>query len=330
MKIAYFWLTSQGKKIVEKIQENLGGKIESKQNFKTSVQEDFKNYDALVFVMATGIVIRVIADLLIAKHKDPAVIVLDQQGKFVISLLSGHLGGANALACQIAEILNAMPVITTATDIENIIAFDIFAKNNNLIIENLENLKYISSAMLEYQKITVYSDFLLQEFDNIIIKNNLPAQVIISDKILEFQAYLEKMLILRPKSLVIGIGCKKNISFENLESCVLELLELKKLSILSVAKIASIKLKQYEPAILKLCETYHLELEIIPDEKIRACKAKFETSEFVEKITGLPSVAEACSYLGSDCGEVLTGKIKFSGITLAICRKKLDKLYFKK
>ncbi|MDE6706925.1 MAG: cobalt-precorrin 5A hydrolase, partial [Oscillospiraceae bacterium] len=110
MKIAYFWLTSQGKKIVEKIQENLGGKIESKQNFKTSVQEDFKNYDALVFVMATGIVIRVIADLLIAKHKDPAVIVLDQQGKFVISLLSGHLGGANALACQIAEILNALPV----------------------------------------------------------------------------------------------------------------------------------------------------------------------------------------------------------------------------
>ncbi|MDE5738297.1 MAG: cobalt-precorrin 5A hydrolase, partial [Oscillospiraceae bacterium] len=110
MKIAYFWLTSQGKKIVEKIQENLGGKIESKQDFKTSVQEDFKNYDALVFVMATGIVIRVIADLITAKQKDPAVIVLDQQGKFVISLLSGHLGGANAFACQIAEILNAMPV----------------------------------------------------------------------------------------------------------------------------------------------------------------------------------------------------------------------------
>ncbi|MDE6776476.1 MAG: cobalt-precorrin 5A hydrolase, partial [Oscillospiraceae bacterium] len=224
MKIAYFWLTSQGKKIVEKIQENLGGKIESKQDFKTSVQEDFKNYDALVFVMATGIVIRVIADLITAKQKDPAVIVLDQQGKFVISLLSGHLGGANALACQIAEILNAMPVITTATDIENIIAFDIFAKNNNLIIENLENLKYISSAMLEYQKITVYSDFALQKFDNIIIKNNLPAQVMISDKILEMPVYSEKMLILRPKSLVIGIGCKKNISFEDLESCVLELL----------------------------------------------------------------------------------------------------------
>ncbi|MDE6004987.1 MAG: cobalt-precorrin 5A hydrolase, partial [Oscillospiraceae bacterium] len=129
--------------------------------------------------MATGIVVRVIADLIKSKDTDPAVIVLDQQGKFVISLLSGHLGGANALTSTIAEVLGAIPVITTATDIENMIAFDNFAKNNNLIIENLKNLKYISSAMLEHEKITVFSDFALQEFDNIIIKNNLPAQVII-------------------------------------------------------------------------------------------------------------------------------------------------------
>ncbi|MDE6003998.1 MAG: cobalamin biosynthesis protein, partial [Oscillospiraceae bacterium] len=154
--------------------------------------------------------------------------------------------------------------------------------------------------------------------------------VIISDKILENPEYSEKMLILRPKSLVIGIGCKKNISFENLESCVLELLEKQKLSLLYVAKIVRIRLKQHEPAILKLCEKYNLTLEIIPDEKIKACEKLFEASEFVEKITGLSSVAEACSYLGSDCGEVLTGKVKFSGITLAICRKKLDKLYFRK
>ena len=327
MKIAYFWLTSQGKKIAEQIQENLNGDIKPKENFKYRVQQDFNNYDALVFVMATGIVIRIIANLLKSKNSDPAIIVLDQKGKFVISLLSGHLGGANALTSQIAEILGAIPVITTATDIEDMIAFDIFAKENHLVIENLENLKYISSAMLEHEKIKIYSDLELQELDNIIRINYLPAQVIISDRILKIS---EHGLMLRPKSLVIGIGCKKNICFENLEFCVLELLRNYKLSILSVEKIASIGLKQNEPAILKLCEKYNLEFEIIPDDKIKNCKKTFEKSEFVEKITGLPSVAEACSYLGSDCGEVLTGKVKFSGITLAICRKKLDKLYFKK
>ncbi|MDE5755053.1 MAG: cobalt-precorrin 5A hydrolase, partial [Oscillospiraceae bacterium] len=113
MKIAYFWLTSQGKSVVEKIQAHLGGQIESKQNLKMQIAQDFENYDALVFVMATGIVVRMLADLIKSKVTDPAVVVLDQQGKFVISLLSGHLGGANAFACEIAEILGAVPVITT-------------------------------------------------------------------------------------------------------------------------------------------------------------------------------------------------------------------------
>lgn len=326
MKIAYFWLTSQGKKIAQNIQEQFGGQIESKENLKAKVKQDFQNYDALVFVMATGIVVRIIANLLVSKAVDPAVVVLDQQGKFVISLLSGHLGGANALAYDIAEVLDATPVITTATDTENIIAFDIFAKKNKLEIENLEHLKYSSSAMLKGEKITVYSDLELQESEYMIIKNKLPAQVVISDRILEVP---EHTLILRPKSLVIGIGCKKNIAFEKLESCLLELLEHQKLSILSVEKIATIGLKQHEPAILKLCETYKLQLEIIPDEKIKNSDAVFETSAFVEQVTGLPSVAEACSYLASDCGEALTGKVKFSGITLAVCRKKSGKLYFK-
>lgn len=325
MKIVYFWLTSQGKSITEKIRNVLGGQIESKQDLKFKIAKDFENYDALVFVMATGIVVRLLADLLQSKATDPAVIVLDQQGKFVISLLSGHLGGANQLAREIAEILGAVPVITTATDTENLVAFDLFAKKNNLEIENLENLKYISSAMIEQRKITVYSDFEMQNYEKIILKNQLPAQVIISDRILKTQ---KNTLVLRPKSLVLGVGCKKNIRFQDLEYCFLELLKIRKLSILSVKKIATISLKKQEPAILELCRKYKLELEIIPDEKIRNTSQKFETSDFVKQITGLPSVAEACSYFGSDQGEPLTGKVKFPGITLAICRKKLEKLYF--
>lgn len=323
MKIAYFWLTSQGKSVVEKIQAHLGGQIESKQNLKMQIAQDFENHDALVFVMATGIVVRMLADLIKSKTTDPAVVVLDQQGKFVISLLSGHLGGANAFACEIAAILGAVPVITTATDTEGLVAIDIFAKKNHLKIENPEKIKIINSAMLRDETITVYSDFDLEE--KIIRKHQLPAQVIISDRILETQ---ENALLLRPKSLVIGIGCKKNITFQALESCFLELLTTQNLSVLSVFKIATISLKAHEPAILELCQKYQLVLEIIPDEKIKNASQKFEGSAFVEKITGLPSVAEACSYFGSDQGESLTGKVKFPGVTLAICRKRLKKLYF--
>ncbi|MDE5885475.1 MAG: cobalt-precorrin 5A hydrolase [Oscillospiraceae bacterium] len=325
MKIAYFWLTSQGKSVVEKIQKGLGGQIESKQHLKMQIAQDFEHYDALVFVMATGIVVRMLADLIQSKTTDPAVIVLDQQGKFVISLLSGHMGGANALACEIAAILGAVPVITTATDTEGLVAIDIFAKKNHLKIENPEKIKIISSTMLRNETITIYSDLDLQDYEKIIRKIELPAQVMISDRILKVQ---ENVLILRPKSLVIGIGCKKNITFQALESCFLELLNKNNLSVLSVFKIATISLKAQEPAILELCQKYQLVLEIIPDEKIKNASQKFESSAFVEKITGLPSVAEACSYFGSDQGESLTGKVKFSGITLAICRKKLEKLYF--
>ncbi|MDE6730670.1 MAG: cobalt-precorrin 5A hydrolase [Oscillospiraceae bacterium] len=327
MKIAYFWLTSQGKSVVEKIQAHFGGLIESKQNLKLKITQDFDTYDALVFVMATGIVVRMIADLIQSKTTDPAVIVLDQQGKFVISLLSGHLGGANALTCEIAEILGAVPVITTATDTEGLVAIDNFAKKNNLIIENPEKIKIISSAMLRNETITIYSDLDLQDYKRITRNMQLPAQVIISDRIFG-QNPDQNVLLLRPKSLVIGIGCKKNITFQDLETCFLELLDRQNLSVLSVFKIATISLKAQEPAILELCQKYKLILEIIPDEKIKNASLKFERSDFVEQITGLPSVAEACSYFGSYQGESLTGKIKFPGITLAICRKKLKKLYF--
>lgn len=355
MNIAYFWLTEQGKTIAERIRDSLGGQLEPEQalnqnlksqNLKSRITQAFRTQDALVFVMATGIVVRMLADLLESKTTDPAVIVLDQQGKFVISLLSGHLGGANELAQEIAGILHAVPVITTATDTEGLVAIDVFAKKNHLKIENPERIKFISRAMLRGEKITIYADpgIDLQEDETILRTDQLPADVIISDWIQNNLNFKQAPgLLLRPPSLVVGIGCKKNIKFQDLEDHFLEFLTTQGLSLLSVCKIATISLKSQEPAILELCRKYHLELQIIPDEEIRKLTdsenpgnseisenpVNFERSAFVEKITGLPSVAEACSYLGADRGERLTGKVKFPGITLSICRKKSEKLYFK-
>lgn len=159
MKTAYFWLTPQGKQLAEQLQAHFGGTVEPKADFAEAVRRAFADCDALVFVMATGIVVRTIAPLVQSKASDPAVLVLDQRGKHVISLLSGHLGGANAMAEQAAAYLGGEAVITTATDVEHVPAFDLFAKENHLTIENLEELKYISGALVAGEPVSLCTAF---------------------------------------------------------------------------------------------------------------------------------------------------------------------------
>lgn len=333
MKIAYFAFTQEGRATAERIYKKFGGKLESKENFSQNVKNDFSECDALVFVMAAGIVVRTIAPLIQDKTHDPAVIVADQQGKFVISLLSGHIGGANCLAEKIAESINAIPVITTATDIQKVTAFDLFAQKNNLVIENISELKYISSTLLDNKSVEFFTDFPVNDSDipeNIILtdKPSGKMRVVVSDMLRHDLSENSHTLFLRPKSLIVGIGCKKNIDFLKLENCFLSFLENYNLSLLSVESISTVSLKSKEPAVLKLCEKYNIPLKIVPDEAILSCSHDFEKSQFVEKITGLPSVAQASCYIASDYGTEISGKVKFSGITLAVCRKKNKILKF--
>ncbi len=334
MKIAYFALTAEGHSTAQRIQKKLGGIIESKEAFAETVAADFHMYDALVFIMAAGIVVRTIAPLLRSKAEDPAVIVLDQRGQFVISLLSGHLGGANRLTEQIAAAIHAVPIITTATDIQGVIAFDEFAKQNHLAIENLPALKHISSALLQGETIQLLTDCSVDTTcmpPQVIISDqpDRKFRVIVSDRLhREWEAGAAYTLFLRPKNLTIGIGCKKAVSFSHLEQFFLHFLEQHQLSLHSVAAIATIARKAKEPAILELCKKYQIPMIIVSDTEIQSCNHHFEVSPFVQQVTGLPSVAQACSYLASGCGEELTGKIKFSGVTLAACRKKQEPLTF--
>lgn len=330
MKLAYFWLTSQGKQLAEHLQHQFGGIVEPKEHFAETVKRDFAIYDGLIFIMAAGIVVRTIAPLVQSKASDPAVLVMDQQGMYVISLLSGHLGGGNDLSRKIAAAIGASPVITTATDVQGVTAFDEIAKRNDLVIENLGTLKYISGALLEGKKAELYTDLPLSEpchLPQIQVTDHPTGEfrVVVSDRML-LDLQTEKTLYLRPKSLVIGVGCKRNTDPVHLAACFREFLKTYQLSILSVAKIATIGLKQKEPAILQLCENLRVPLEIVPDESIQKCSYPFEKSAFVQSVTGVPSVSEACSYLASGCGTVLTGKIKYAGVTLAACRRVLPPL----
>lgn len=328
MKTACFYLTEQGRKTAEKICAVTGGVLYGKDNFRDKVRECFDSHEVLVFVMAAGIVIRTIAPLIKSKTTDPAVILVSQDGRYVISLLSGHLGGANEETGRIAELIDAQAVITTATDVQNVVSFDVFAKKNNLAIENIDNLKYISSSLLDGNSIDLISDIRITgvpEYINVSGKSENEYAVCISDRITD-DAFHKKVLYLRPKDIVIGIGCKRNISSDYLDSCFQIFLETNRLSLHSVRYVSTIELKKNEPALLEMCRKYGLELRIADLKDIEKHASGFEQSEFVMKVTGVPSVAEGSAFVISEQGEKIKGKTKFSGVTMAAYRISLPDL----
>lgn len=158
MNTAYFYLTDEGGRLAHKLAAAHPGDIYNKENFKENLREGFQKYDSLVCIMATGIVVRILAPLIVHKTSDPAVVVLDQKGKHAISLLSGHLGGANDLAREMAAISGGEAVITTATDVAGELSFDTFAKKYDMAIENIGQLKHISGALLSGKKVNVFTD----------------------------------------------------------------------------------------------------------------------------------------------------------------------------
>lgn len=200
------------------------------------IKNIFAEYEAIIFFTSTGIAVRMIAPFIVHKVKDPAVIVLDEKANFAISLLSGHLGGANELTLKIADILNAIPVITTATDTNKIIAPDVVARKYNLVPYPLEHIKIINSALIQQQKVIYYVDKDLKQSEQIIIDlardfkieaklidvEELDRQndfcVFITDK----RQVRENILFLTRKQLIIGVGCRKDVELNLVEQAINE------------------------------------------------------------------------------------------------------------
>lgn len=344
--------------------------------FSHAVADAWNRYDGLVFIMASGIVVRTIAPLLKSKTSDPAVIVMDSDGRFVISLLSGHLGGANALAGALAKVSGGQAVITTGTDVAGTLAFDVLAKENHCLIENIKELKYISGAMIERLSVDVYCPYPVrfQMPENVRLytgdtytgdtyvgdiytgdtyanatnvdkcaggiinsgatsntKVSAASAVIIGHKFtfesLETEITYKNVLYLRPKNLCIGVGCKRNISFQAMEDAFVRFMELNRIIPGEVAGLATIALKKDEPAILQLAKKYGLPLHIIEDEAIKALEKNgaVSTSEFVKKTTGVGAVSEGSALAlaerlatASDRAVLIRPKTKYDGITFAL------------
>jgi cobalt-precorrin 5A hydrolase len=301
-------------------------------SFSEAVAGLFENYRLLIFITATAVAVRAIAPCLKSKAKDPAVVVIDEQAKFAISLLSGHLGGANEETEKIARCLGAQPVITTATDNQGITAFDDLARKLGWQIENLPDLKKISAALLEEREIFFYSDypFTYPLQGNIRIaespeqlNNAVNGYVLVSSRELPLEflpAYPH--IILRPPVIAAGMGCRRGIPAEAIIGAVESAFSEAGLSIASLACLASGEFKADEEGLIEAAKHFGVELKIFTREEIAANLGDSQLSNFVQDQVGVGAVAEPCARLGASCGELLLPTIRNNGITIALAHTK--------
>ncbi|HML37861.1 MAG TPA: cobalt-precorrin 5A hydrolase [Bacillota bacterium] len=280
----------------------------------------FSEAGGLVFVGATGIAVRAIAPYLRDKTVDPAVVVVDERGKYAISLLSGHLGGANDLAGEIAGLIGAEAVITTATDINHRFAVDGWAKKNRLQIGDMAMAKEISAAILRGETVGVSSDEP--------IEGELPEQLSAESglkvgfriSIYEGDGPFEQTLHLIPRTVTVGIGCRKGASPQAVEELFEKVMKEHGISIKSVERICSIDIKKEEPALKRLAEKLGVPLEVFSAGELNQAEGDFTSSEFVNRITGVDNVCERAAVLGSR-GELIVRKEALNGVTVAMAAR---------
>ncbi|KEI98930.1 cobalamin biosynthesis protein CbiG [Clostridium botulinum A2B3 87] len=289
-------------------------------NFKEIVKKSFQDYDAIIFINSTGIAVRAIAPFIQSKDKDPAVIVIDSTGKYVISLLSGHLGGANELTEKIAKNIGAEPIITTATDNLNIKAPDIIAKENNLVIEDLKKAKDIAALLVNGQKVAFIDEEDLVNFPKGYTYDIESAKgiVFVTNKLHVDEAFLNNKCILKliRKNIVLGIGCRKNYDDITMKENVIKVLKEENIDLKSINSIVSVEIKKDENAIKELSKFLGCPFITYSIEEIKKVEHKFKGSDFVRKTIGVGSVCEPSIELKG--GKIIKEKQKLTGMTLAI------------
>ncbi|NLK44310.1 MAG: cobalt-precorrin 5A hydrolase [Tissierellia bacterium] len=345
MKIACLSFTDKGKELGDKIrglkdEEYIIHHYTNKEvegGIKKIIPYLWEKYDGLVFMASTGIAIRMIAPYIKHKTIDPAVVVIDDLGRFSISLLSGHIGGANKLAAWIGERINATPVITTASDNRDIESIDLFAKKNNYYIEDMKEITKIAAMMVNEKNIGFYSeDNKIIDYPNLIILDdlqffnlsqgvisseikNLNGLIIISSKTYNMSNIDIPYVYLRPKNINIGIGCRKGIERKRIIDAIETAFMEANLSIKSIKAIGTVEVKKDERGIIEAAKYFNCPIRIFTIDEIKEIENKFEKSQFVKDTIGVYSVSEPTAYLLG--GKIIRNKLKFNGITISISKE---------
>lgn len=281
-------------------------------NFTEALVENFKKFDGHIFIMATGIVIRKIASLIESKDVDPAVVVIDENISFAISLLSGHLGGANELVESLSKKLGIVPIITTSSDVTGKIAVDTLGQKLKSDLESLEKAKNVTALIVDGKEVEIVLP------KNIKSTGKVEGVVIVSnrEKIETVQLY--------PKNLIVGLGARRGIEKEIVNELLVETFKKHNLSLKSIKHFATVDLKADEEALIEIAKDYNRELKIVSRNEILKVEDQFKGSDFVKKEIGVRAVSEPCAFLTSNQdGKFIEMKVIYKGTTLSIYEERI-------
>ena len=296
----------------------------------------FSEKDAIIFIGAAGICVRAVSPFLQDKRYDPAVIVIDEKGRFCIPLLSGHIGGANELALKTAGAIEALPVITTATDINGLFAVDVFADRNSLKISDMALAKEVSARLLAGGKVgftselpfkgslpdgLVYIPLKTDDLQNPDPENvcDIPDQGIYIGIFMDKSPYKETLFLV-PQILFAGIGCKRGKTYEEINALYDMVTEEEHINPLSLGGAASVDLKADEQGIKDFCRKKYIPFNTYSAEELLSVEGKFTASEFVKSVTSVDNVCERAAVRMSG-GKLVCPKSAREGVTLALAVK---------
>ncbi|WP_391560594.1 cobalt-precorrin 5A hydrolase [Robertmurraya sp.] len=295
----------------------------------------FQAYKGLIIIVSLGAVVRMIAPLLVDKKVDPAVVVIDDKAEHVISVLSGHIGGANELTKEVAAILNARPVITTASDVQKTIPVDLFGKRFGWVWESAEKLTPVSASVVNEETVAVVQESGEKGWwtydrplpENIKVYSSIlealvtkpQAALVITHRLLdkEEQAILDNGVLYRPKVIALGMGCNRGTSKEEIEAVIQETLAELRFSIKSVKAICSIDLKKDEQGLIDITDQYGWEFVTYSPKQLNTVRIA-EPSETVFKFTGAYGVSEPACLLYSGTTKPVLEKKKSGNVTISV------------
>ena len=293
---------------------------------KEKVTSVFNQYKGHIFIMSAGIVVRIIAPVIIHKTIDPAVVVVDDKGKHAISLLSGHLGRANRLAEDVAKVIGASPIITTATDTNNLPSLDLIAQEMGFFIENPENIKKVNLALLEEKVIQVIDPYgffkqfpannrfeLIKDVQRAVTNSG----IYIGDEIKNLPSHF---LLLRPSTLVAGVGCNRGTNMEEIRDFLYHVFIRFNLSLKSLCRLASIDIKRDEAGLIQLADCLNLPIDFFSSHELEEVYDLQTPSELVKKHIGVKGVCEAAALLAAKTKTLLVPKQITKNVAVAVAR----------
>ncbi|MBR3339160.1 MAG: cobalamin biosynthesis protein [Lachnospiraceae bacterium] len=358
MQVRIISFTDRGQQLAELLADRLCGtatRCGRDCSLSEWVRDAFDSADALIYVGAVGICVRTIAPYIKSKTRDPAVVVIDETGRYVIPVLSGHLGGANDLARRIARLTGAEPVITTATDLAHAFSVDAWARIQGCVVENPGRIKYVSSKILSGDDIVIVSDFPISgevpehvivrvfrdaESRNACIRgrNCCPVMYGSIDErdersaceaedadaaltICHRDTVNVQILRIVPRIVCAGVGCRRGIPARNIENAIRTAFEEACISENALCGVFSIDIKANEEGLREFCESRRLPFVTFSAEDLMSVTGTFTQSAFVKEITGVDNVCERSAVLGagSDCEDSLIfRKHVYDGVTVAL------------